>query len=177
MLSPWSPSRSASTRWRPDPGGAFRLASSPTSPGATRRPRPRSLPAAKGCALREAADLVLREPRFGHNSFKSDLARRAISPRSPMLRRHARVPVQPEDRVMNSHGTLSRPATSRVAGSRKSTGAPICAEFNPRPAPGSMVAAKAPRCFITRIDAAASLQVEGVIAVLTPENRPAPLPT
>src|SRR4029077_20924519 len=68
-------------------------------------------------------------------------------------------------------------ATSRVDGIAKVTGAArYAAEFNlPGLAHGSMVAATIAKGRITRIDAAAALQVEGVIAVLTHENRP-PLP-
>ena len=68
-------------------------------------------------------------------------------------------------------------ATSRVDGFAKVTGAArYAAEFNAHGlAHGSMVAATIAKGRITRIDAAAALQVEGVIAVLTHENRP-PLP-
>ena len=81
MRSRWSPSRSASssTAARSRRRGS-RSAASRTSPGATRRPKPRfadSLPSEATFA--QAADLVLREAKgFGHNTFKIDLARRAI---------------------------------------------------------------------------------------------------
>ena len=65
-------------------------------------------------------------------------------------------------------------ATSRVDGLAKVTGAARYAgEFNaPGLLHGSMVAATITKGRITRIDAAAALQVEGVVAVLTHENRP-----
>jgi xanthine dehydrogenase YagR molybdenum-binding subunit len=65
-------------------------------------------------------------------------------------------------------------AISRIDGVAKVTGAArYAAEFNaPGLLHGSMVAATITKGRIIRVDAAAALQVEGVIAVLTHENRP-----
>jgi xanthine dehydrogenase YagR molybdenum-binding subunit len=65
-------------------------------------------------------------------------------------------------------------ATSRVDGVAKVTGAAkYAAEFNvPGLAHGSVVGATIAKGRIARIDADAALRVEGVIAVLTHENRP-----
>ena len=81
MRSRWYPSRSASSsRAARSKRRVSRSAASRTSPGATREAeaalRGR---AASEAAFAQAADLVLREAKgFGHNTFKIDLARRAI---------------------------------------------------------------------------------------------------
>jgi xanthine dehydrogenase YagR molybdenum-binding subunit len=65
-------------------------------------------------------------------------------------------------------------ATSRVDGIAKVTGAAkYAAEFNaPGLAHGSIVASTIAKGRITRIDTSAALRVEGVLTVLTHENRP-----
>jgi xanthine dehydrogenase YagR molybdenum-binding subunit len=65
-------------------------------------------------------------------------------------------------------------ATSRVDGFAKVTGAAkYAAEYNvPGLAHASVVCATSAKGRVTRIDASAALRVEGVIAVLTHENRP-----
>jgi len=65
-------------------------------------------------------------------------------------------------------------ATSRVDGIAKVTGAAkYAAEFNvPGLAHGSIVGSTITKGRITRIDASAALRVEGVLTVLTHENRP-----
>ena len=57
-----------------------RSAASRTSPGAMPRPKPRcAARPADEAAFAQAADIVLRDAKgFGHNTFKIDLARRAI---------------------------------------------------------------------------------------------------
>ena len=64
--------------------------------------------------------------------------------------------------------------TPRIDGFAKVTGAAkYAAEFNaPSLAYGSVVTSKIPKGRIARIDASAALRVEGVVAVLTHENRP-----
>ena len=68
-------------------------------------------------------------------------------------------------------------ATSRVDGVAKVTGAAkYAAEFNvPGLAHGSVVSATIAKGRITRIDTSAAMGVEGVLSVLTHENRP-PMP-
>src|ERR671919_2803450 len=66
-------------------------------------------------------------------------------------------------------------ATSRIDGHAKVTGAAkYAAEFNvPGLAHGSVVCSTLAKGRITRMDTSAALRVEGVLTVLTHENRPA----
>ena len=81
MPSRWCPSRSASSSTAArSRRRVSRSAASRTSRGATRRPKRRcAAKPANEATFAQAADLVLRDAKgFGHNTFKIDLARRAI---------------------------------------------------------------------------------------------------
>ena len=125
-------------------------------------------------AFTKAADILLRDARgFAHNAFKIGLARRVDRARVDAGReRHAAIPGQQEDpvTVMRYIGT----ATSRVDGHAKVTGAAkYAAEFSaPGLAHGAVVASTIAKGRIARIDVSDALRVDGVIDVLTHENRP-----
>ena len=81
MRSHWCPSRSVSSSMAAPSGRRVsRSAASRTSPGAMRRPRPRcaAIPPMKRRLLRPPISSCARPRGFGHNTFKIDLARRAI---------------------------------------------------------------------------------------------------
>jgi xanthine dehydrogenase YagR molybdenum-binding subunit len=82
--------------------------------------------------------------------------------------------VQQDDQVSRSMTPYIGSATSRVDGRAKVTGAAKYAgEFNAAGlAYGSVVESTIPRGRIARIDTSGALRVEGVLAVLTHENRP-----
>src|SRR5262249_23757354 len=90
--------------------------------------------------------------------------------------RDAAVAVQQEDRVNKPMAPYIGTAVSRLDGVAKVTGAAkYAAEVNvPGLAHGSIVGATIAKGRITRIDASADLKVDGVLSVLTHENR-APL--
>jgi len=88
--------------------------------------------------------------------------------------RHAAVAVQPDNRVRKSMTAYIGTPTSRIDGRAKVTGAAkYAAEFNvPGLAYGSIVASTIAKGRIVRIDASEALRVEGVVDVLTHQNRP-----
>ena len=126
-----------------------------------------------------AADVLLRDAKgFEHNAFKIDLARRAIvraltqaaagTPQSQSNKKIA------ELRASMPMTTYIGTATSRVDGHAKVTGAAKYAgEFNTAGlAHASVVTSTIAKGRIARIDASEALSVEGVIDVLTHQNRP-----
>ena len=180
MPSRWSPSRSGSSSTAaPSRRRVSRWAASRTSPGAT----PQAEAALRGPAgptrrlCRARPIVLLRDAKgFGHNTFKIDLARRAIV-RALYAggARHAAVAVQQEDRV-SSHGTLHRhrhlPRRRPRQGHRRRQ---ICRRIQ-RSRPRSMAASSArpsPRAASRASTPSAALRVEGVLDVLTHEQPPA----
>ena len=88
--------------------------------------------------------------------------------------RHAAVAVVQEDRLSTTMAPYIGTPTSRVDGFAKVTGAAkYAAEFNvPGLVYGSVVTSTIAKGRIARIDLGAALRVEGVLDVLTHENRP-----
>src|SRR4249919_1266318 len=93
----------------------------------------------------------------------------------PSRARHAAVAVLQENRLSTAMAPYIGTSTSRVDGFAKVTGtAKYAAEFNvPNLAYGSVVTSTIPKGRIVRIDPSAALRVNGVLDVLTHENRPA----
>jgi hypothetical protein len=145
--------------WR-DPGGRS---------GAARPAAPNEAPSRS-----QAADLLLRDAKgFEHNAFKIDLARRAIV-RALTQAAQGTPQSQSTRRSGERHDPYIGTATSRVDGRAKVTGAAKYAgEFNvPGLAYGSVVDSTIAKGRIARIDTSEALRVEGVLDVLTHENRP-----
>ena len=165
-----------SLRATPSKRRVSRSAASHTSPGATRGPRRRcaAVPPARrrlhrqpiSCWAKPRASGTTRSrsiSRAGPSSARCRRRRAARRSRSP-TRRSREQPMAPYI------GT----ATSRVDGIAKVTGAAkYAAEFNvPGLAHGSVVCSTIAKGRITRMDTSAAMRVEGVLTVLTHENRP-----
>ena len=127
-------------------------------------------------AFERAADLLLRDAKgYAHNDFKIDLARRAIvRALDSSCARHAPIAIQQKDPVNVAMQPISAPLHPASTARPRSPAPPNMPASSMSPAlPTAMSSTSTiPRGRITRIDATAALQVDGVLDVLTHQNRP-----
>jgi len=123
-----------------------------------------------------AADFLLRDAKgFEHNSFKIDMARRAIVPRlDPGRKWHARSR-NPTRKSGERYGPLIsvRPHPASTATPRSPVRRNMPANSAPLTSPmAAWLHRRSPRDELWAIDTSEALRVDGVIDVLTHENRP-----